>query len=143
MTEISDLITQGMLERVPADRATAGDWIDAARRHLVSADRIKDVDPEGAYVLLYDAARKAIAAMMLTEGLRARAVPGSHRAVAEYAVRSVNRKQDRAHLQRFDGMRRNRNRVEYGTATIGSQVVESDFEHAVAIVEIAAARIGG
>jgi hypothetical protein len=94
-------------------------------------------------VLLYDAARKAIAAMMLTEGLRARAVPGSHRAVAEYAVRSGNRKQDRAHLERFDDIRRNRNRVEYGNATIGSQVVDNDLEHAAAIVEIAAARIGG
>jgi DNA-binding IclR family transcriptional regulator len=94
-------------------------------------------------VLLSDAARKAIAAMMLTEGLRARAVPGSHRAVADYAVRSVERSQDRAHLERFDGMRRNRDRVEYGTAAIGSQVVDNDLEHAAAIVEIAAARVGG
>lgn len=57
MTDVSDLITEGRIERVPVDVETAGMWLDAAKRHLVAAERVIDVDPEGAYSLHYDAAR--------------------------------------------------------------------------------------
>lgn len=141
MTEVGDLIAEGAVERVPVDLETAGLWLDAAERHLVGAQRIAGVDPEGAYSLLYDAARKAVAAVMLSEGLRARAVPGSHRAVAEYARRIARSAPSRDHLRRLDAMRRNRNRAEYGTASLGSQIVADDLRHAAAIVDIARDRI--
>jgi hypothetical protein len=38
-------------------------------------------------------------------------------------------------------MRRNRNRIEYGAATIGSQVVADDLQHAREIVVIARQRV--
>lgn len=141
MTDVSDLITEGLIERVPVDVETAGMWLDAAQRHLVAAQRVIDVDPEGAYSLQYDAARKAVAAIMLSEGLRARAMPGSHRAVAEFARRIDATSPARKHLRRFDAMRRNRNRIEYGATTIGSQVVADDLQHAREIVVIARRRV--
>jgi len=141
MTDVSDLIAEGLIERVPVDLETAGIWLDAAQRHLVAAERVIDVDAEGAYSLQYDAARKALAAIMLSEGLRARAMPGSHRAVAEFARRIDATSSARKHLRRFDAMRRNRNRIEYGTATIGSQVVADDLQHAREIVVIARQRV--
>lgn len=142
MTEVSDLIADGLIERVPVDVGTAGIWLDAAQRHLVAAERVIDVDPEGAYSLQYDAARKALRAIMLSEGLRARAMPGSHRAVAEFARRIDATSPARNHLRRFDAMRRNRNRIEYGAVTIGSQVVADDLHHAREIVVIARRRVG-
>ena len=102
---------------------------------------LTDVDPEGAYSLQYDAARKAVAAIMLSEGLRARAMLGSHRAVAEFARRIDATSPARNHLRRFDAMRRNRNRIEYGATTIGSQVVADDLQHAREIVVIARRRV--
>ena len=41
--------------------------------------------PSGAYVLAYDAARKAVAAALLMTGHRVRSRPGSHQALAQYA----------------------------------------------------------
>lgn len=143
MIDVGDLIAEGLIERVPADPTTAAALLGAAGRHIAAAHRVVEVDPEGAYSLLYDAARKAIAAIMLSEGLRTRAVPGSHRAVAGFARRVDRSAPARDHLRRLDAMRRNRNRAEYGAASIGSQVVTDDLRHAEAIVEIARARIAG
>ena len=136
-----DLIRQGVVERVDPDPQTARLWLLAAARHLEGAAQIAGVDPTGAYTLLYDGARKALAAAMLVEGLRVRSVPGAHRAVAQYAERLEAGAEELRHLRRFDAIRRNRNRSEYGTRIFGAAEVASDLDHATRIVEFVGRRI--
>jgi hypothetical protein len=77
--KLQDLLARGLVERVEADPETARATLSDCKRHLASAERIATDDPNGAYQLLYDVARKAIAAHMLSAGLRAsRNRPGAH-----------------------------------------------------------------
>ena len=79
---IEDLVRARRLERVPADIDAAVRRLSSARRHLGSAALIARDDPDAAYALLYDAARKAVTAHMQGAGLRARNAPGAHEATA-------------------------------------------------------------
>jgi hypothetical protein len=49
----------------------AGRLLDEAERHLASARTVADDDPAGSYQLAHDAARKACAALLAAQGLRA------------------------------------------------------------------------
>ncbi|MEX2134618.1 MAG: hypothetical protein WEB67_10795, partial [Acidimicrobiia bacterium] len=82
MTSIEDLLSSGLIEPVEADPTTATQWLEDAGRHLEAANKIADLDPSGAYVLAYDAARKSVAAALLMTGHRVRSRPGSHQALA-------------------------------------------------------------
>ena len=73
---IDELVRVGLLQRVPASAEAAQVLIDEARRHLASAEAIADNDPPGAYALTYDATRKAMAAVLAAQGLRATAAGG-------------------------------------------------------------------
>jgi len=140
---IADLVAQGRLEPVAADDAEARDLLAHAERHLRSARLLLADDPAGAYQLLYDAARKAASADMLAHGLRARAnVAGAHAAVVAYAEEALGGEADARALARFDGMRRARNRSEYGGVTFGRAQVEADLAHAAAIVAAVRGRLG-
>ena len=46
----------------------ASQWLSDASRHLEAARAIAELDPSGAYVFAYDAARKSIAAALLRAG---------------------------------------------------------------------------
>ena len=142
MTDVADLVGRGLLEDVPSDRKTALVWVRAAERHLAAARQILDLDRDGAYSLTYDATRKALAALMLSEGYRARAVPGSHRAVTQYAERLEAPDEVMGHLRQADRIRRNRNRSEYGIRTFGAEEVTADLAHAISIVAFAGAMLG-
>lgn len=133
---IDALVSEGRLERVEADPAGARDKLHEAKRHLASASRIVDTDPAGAYSLLYDASRKAIDAHMLAAGYRvSRGRLGAHEATARYAVAALGSGSQGGSVARFDRMRRNRNRSEYGVWRIGRSTLEADLVHARAIVE--------
>jgi HEPN domain-containing protein len=125
MTSIEDLLNKGLIEPVEADPTTATQWLEAAGRHLEAAKKIADLDPSGAYVLAYDAARKSVAAALLMTGHRVRSRPGSHQALAQHA-NSLATKTGEEALNRFDRLRRNRNRSEYGSKTFGkAEVVDA------------------
>ena len=64
MDMVTRLIEAGELERVTASEVQARAMLVDARRHLGSARSIVESDPLGAYVLTYDAARKAIAGVL-------------------------------------------------------------------------------
>ena len=74
------LLEERRLQSVPADRAAAEALLEAAARHLGSARIVADSDPDGAYTMLYDAARKSLAALLQAQGLRATS-RGGHVAV--------------------------------------------------------------
>lgn len=140
---VENLLAARRIERLAADPAAARQRLATSERHLRSAQTIAPDDPDAAYALLYDAARKAVAAHMLAAGLRTRNAPGAHEATARYAAVALP---DDAGPE-LDRMRRFRNRIEYGTTHFSQEQVASDLVHARAIVagvgrELAAAGAG-
>lgn len=108
---IEQLLREGSLQRVTASREHAERLVAQARRHLLSAQTIADSDPDGAYAALYDAARKALTAVLANQGLRP-TTQGGHRAVYD-AVRAQLDPPLGGRLRPFDRMRRQRHDVEY------------------------------
>ena len=132
MNTLDDLRNRGLIAAVEPDQATATGWLDDAGRHLEAAIKIAELDPSGAYLLAYDAARKSVAAALLTSGHRVLGRPGSHQALAQFAE-SLTLQVDEPALKRFDRLRRNRNRSEYGSRTFGRAEVEGAIDTARAI----------
>lgn len=108
---IDALLEARDLERVPASTGHAGEMISQARQHVTSARRIVDEDAAGAFQLLYDAARKALAAILENQGLRATS-RGGHIAVLEAVTAQLDPPMGKV-LRPFDRLRRQRNNVEY------------------------------
>ena len=130
---VDALIAKNEIEQVQPGRATADRLLDEARAHLKSAAQIADSDAAGAYA----SARKALAAVLENEGLRATS-RGGHIAVFE-AVRAQLDPPLGGTLVPFDRMRRRRNAIEYSPE--GSVVADDVREDAVkvqAIVDTAA-----
>jgi hypothetical protein len=132
MSTLDDLANRGLIEAVEPDQAAAGQWLEDAGRHLEAANKIADLDPTGAYVLAYDAARKSVAGALLMSGHRVLSRPGSHQALAQYADSLAAETGEQA-LTRFDRLRRNRNRSEYGSRTFGKAEVSEAIDTARAI----------
>lgn len=136
---IDDLLRTGRLERVEADVAVAVTKIEEAQRHLESARTIAQLDPEGAYALLYDAARKAVDAHMAAHGLRAsKSRPGAHEAVALYGTAALG-----GEAKALNRMRKHRNRAEYATLHVSQALIETDLRHAQGMVEAVASQVLG
>jgi len=131
---LDDLVARGLIEVVEADDDAASNWLDDAHRHLDAAKAIADLDPSGAYVLAYDAARKSVAAALLKTGHRVKARPGAHQALAQY-TKSISGPANEPALARFDRLRRNRNRSEYGSRAFGEAEVKEAIDTAEAIRE--------
>jgi len=111
---VERLLGDHQLQRVPPSREHADRLINDARRHLTASEAIADLDPAGAYVLAYDAARKALMAVLENQGLRP-TTRGGHVAVYE-VVRAQLDPPMGNELRPFDRMRRQRNNVEYPTS---------------------------
>lgn len=133
MSVVSDLLAKGLVEAVEADENAANQWLEDAGRHLDAAKAISDLDPSGAYVLAYDAARKSVAAALLKTGHRVKARPGAHQGLAQYA-KSLSNPMGEPALARFDRLRRNRNRSEYGPRNFGQAEVQEAIDTARAIL---------
>lgn len=132
MSTLEALLAKGLIEAVEADEDVAAQWIEDADRHLEAAKSIAKLDPSGAYVLAYDAARKSIAAALLRTGHRVKTRPGSHQALAQFAKQLSEDKHEPA-LARFDRLRRNRNLSEYGSKTFGEAEVQAAIKTATVI----------
>jgi len=141
-TDLEALVKEGRIERVEADTSAARDKLEEAKHHLDSAALIEETDPAGAYSLLYDAARKAVDAHMLMSGYRvSRSRLGGHEATARYASSALGSGPHGESARRFDRMRRNRNRSEYGAWQIGRSTLKADLVHAREIVEAVEERL--
>lgn len=108
---IDGMLSRGELERVPPSRDHADVLLGQAAAHLAAAEAVASFDPVGSYQLLYDAARKALCAVLENQGLRATS-RGGHIAVYEAAVGQFDPPLGRL-LRPFDRMRRRRNEAEY------------------------------
>ena len=105
------MVARGEFERVPASREHADLLLAQADRHVASAELIAASDAAGAYQLLYDAARKALAAVLENQGLRATS-RGGHIAVLDGVSAQLDPPLG-AILRPFDRLRRRRNQAEY------------------------------
>ncbi|HEX6301181.1 MAG TPA: HEPN domain-containing protein [Acidimicrobiia bacterium] len=132
MTTLDELRNRGLIEVVEPDQATATKWFDDAGRHLEAATKIAELDPSGAYVLAYDAARKSVAGALLMSEHRVLSRHGSHQGLVQYAD-ALATQVDEPALNRFDRLRRNRNRSEYGSQTFGKAEVKEAIDTAGAI----------
>lgn len=134
---VDAMIADKHIEQVHPDRAAADRLLGEARAHLGSAAQITDSDATGAYALVYDAARKALAAVLENEGLRATS-RGGHIAVY-LAVRAQLDPPMGGTLVPFDRMRRRRNAIEYrAEGSVVADDVREDAVKAQAIVDTAA-----
>lgn len=139
---IAKLLATGELDSVIIGEGRPQKELQAANRHYESALRILDRDPEGAFQLLYDSARKALQALLAAEGIRVRRPPnGNHYTFVKVANGGFVDEQVWAPL---DWMRKVRNQTEYpepeslpASATDARQALI----HVAAMLEDAKARL--
>jgi hypothetical protein len=106
---INALLERGHLQKVTADSQTAHALVATSERHVRSATTLTASDPEAAYSLAYDAARKAATALLTHQGLRP-TTAGGHIAVVD----AVNAQfPGVGGLKSLDRLRRRRNQAEY------------------------------
>jgi hypothetical protein len=133
---IDGMLARGEIERIPAGRDHADLLLRQADQHLASAGAIAASDATGAYQLLYDAARKALVAVLENEGLRVTS-RGGHIAVLD-AVSAQLDPPLGGILRPVDRMRRRRNQAEYPSAdqpAVKAADVERDRPKVEEIVE--------
>lgn len=136
---LDGMLDRGEIERVPPGRQHAEHLLDQARRHLASAKGIATSDPTGAYQLLYDAARKALGAVLENQGLRATS-RGGHIAVLDAVSAQLDPPLGQI-LRPFDRLRRRRNQAEYPSGeqpAFQAEDVERDLPKVLGMVEAAA-----
>lgn len=104
---VEQLEAEGRLERITGAAADGTPWITSATALLESARRESDSNPEAAFVLAYDAARKACTALLAQQGLRTRAI--GHHVTVEHLVRA----QFGGPFDSFSALRRRRSEIEY------------------------------
>ena len=131
---VQELILEGRLDRVAKNSPQAGRMLRACLQHLETADQRAAADPSGSYALLYDAARKAVAAHMLFHGLRVTSRPGAHAAIVTYAEAELAAIGEE-HVPHLDRMRRTRNDTEYDERPVSEQEVRNDLTHARFLVQ--------
>lgn len=135
--EILDMLDRGGLGQVVADRDLAHRLIDAARRHVISATKLAEDDPELAYSALHDAIRKAMSAMLQVQGLRVTAA-GGHVAV-QRAVRAQFGASMGQLLRPIDRIRTTRHAIQYPDreTAVDADAVRADLPAATALVDAA------
>ena len=136
---VNELLTGGNLDYVRGISADGGPLLVSAAGLLQSATREANVNPEAAYVLAYDAARKACAALLAQQGLRTKA--SGHHVTTEEVVRA----QFGGPFDAFGALRRRRAEIEYprhpGEDVSPNEAAEA-IESARTIIDAAAALIG-
>jgi YD repeat-containing protein len=133
MATLEEMLSSGLIEPVQRDPDTATARLEESERHLRSAAAIAEEDPNGAYQLAYDGARKAVASHMARNGLRARRGEGAHAITAQYAEAAISRELG----VRRERMRRRRNRSEYASAHFEEDEVADAIDIGRQIVELA------
>ncbi|MGH9054957.1 MAG: HEPN domain-containing protein [Acidimicrobiales bacterium] len=126
---VDELLASGELEHVMPAPNLADRLVEEARRHLASAQAIAASDPTGAYQLAYDCARKACAALLAAQGLRA-TTRGGHIAVQDTVIAQFGGKGGIAAFGALPRLRRSRAASEYPNAD-SPTVTEEDANDAI------------
>jgi hypothetical protein len=122
--EIDQLLNNRELQKISGAAANGGPLLDKAIRTLTTAAKSTVDDPDSAYVLAYDAARYACAALLAQQGLRS-TTRGGH-----YAVERAVRAQFGDGFRAFGILRRRRNELEYAIGP-GDSTTRHEAEQAI------------
>jgi hypothetical protein len=138
--DIERLLAAGELERVIPSPDVADRLLADADAHIGLAGKGTDDDPSGALQLAYDAARKAAAALLAIQGLRA-TTRGGHIAVLDAARAHFNDKGGIAVFGQINRVRRRRHDSEYPSADTPA-ITGDDAQRALTVARdtVAAAR---
>jgi hypothetical protein len=79
---VDALLAERRLERVAANRELADEYLAQSRAHLRTSTVVAGTDPVGEFQLAYDSARKALASLLIVQGLRPTSA-GGHVALYE------------------------------------------------------------
>jgi HEPN domain-containing protein len=126
---VERLLASGHLQRVPADAATVESLLTSARRHIASATATAEGDPEGAYALAYDGARKTATALLAHQGLRPTTV-GGHIVIVETVTAQFPSVPG---LKSIDRLRRRRNQSEYPEPSTYDPVTTEEADEAIVV----------
>jgi len=126
---VDGLLAEGRLELVTGAEADGTPWLVSAQALLESAIRETDANPEAAYVLAYDAARKASTALLAQQGLRTKST--GHHVTVEHVVRA----QFGGSFDRFGALRRRRSEIEYPRRP-GDNIERSEAADAISAAEL-------
>lgn len=132
---IEELILRGHLERVQANELEAEHLLRKARAHLTTAAAVASTDPEIAYDALYAAARKALTALLVRQGLRPTRA-GGHEVTIEAAQAQLVPPLAGV-LRPFRRIKRRRHAGDYAGSEdqIHEEDIHADLPAAVAIVD--------
>ncbi len=122
------LVAEGQLTHISGSAADGTQLIASASALLLSATREQSANPEAAYVLGYDAARKACTALIAQQGLRTRTT--GHHVTVEQVVRA----QFGGPFHDFGALRRRRTEIEYPQRP-GDEITADEVAVSLAIVE--------
>lgn len=131
---VTRLVDEGVIREVEPDEVAAKTEVVAARRHIESANEVARIDPNGAFQLAYDGARKAAGAHMRAHGYRVGSGQGAHVKTGRYIAAVYDQASLAAHVEAFEDMRRLRNQSEYDALLIDEADARDAIEHADAIV---------
>ena len=112
---VERLLADGELQQVTPSSNMADRLLADAAAHIGLASKGVTEDPAGALQLSYDAVRKAAAALLIVQGLRA-TVQGGHVAVIDSVRVQFNDRGGVEVFSRLHALRRRRNRTEYPNA---------------------------
>ena len=138
--EIDALVADGRVERVAANHEHALRTIEQARLDLSSARVLIDANPIGAFSLTYDAARKALTAILANQGLRPKGSKGGHAVLLDVVLAQLDPLLGND-LREFDWMRhlRNDSACSFPERSVASKADVADALPAAArMIEIAA-----
>lgn len=125
---VDKLLAEGGLEPVTGAAADGTTWLISAGALLASARREAGRNPEAAYVLAYDAARKASTALVVQQGLRPKTT--GHHVTVEQVVRA----QFGGPFDRYGALRRRRSEIEYPQHP-GDDITAAEAEDAIAAAQ--------
>lgn len=121
---IGEMLGSGELALLTAAAADGEPWLAQARLTLDSARRLADISAEIAWTFAYDAARFAGRALLAQQGLRPTSRGGHH------AIEAAVRAQFGAAFDRYHGLRRQRDDIEY-PVWLGAPLTEKDAQAAL------------
>jgi uncharacterized protein (UPF0332 family) len=131
-------MTRARVERVEPDPDTAQQLLAQAREHLGSATA-QGVDPQAGYGLCYQAALKAMVALLLSGGRRVTAGAGSHIVIIREALDELEL--SRATVNGIDHMRQARHRVFYDVLEITELEREGGLRDAATVIDAVGSRL--
>jgi len=134
--QLERLVGLGQIQRVEINADHSHDLIRIADQHLISAQSLHNTDPTGSYELLYEAARRALTALLANAGYRPTRTGGHH--VLSKACGELGTQKLTSMLGRFDLMRKVRNEVAYpmpDQVPFDARIFDEDLDVAVGIVK--------